>query len=74
MISRTVVVVIILKVHTRMAQEQERAKAKDKARTETVVAERRDSRRTHRRVKRNETSQADASNSKAVIEMRIPRS
>ena len=63
-----------LKVQTRMAQKQGRTKAEDKARTDTVVVERRDSRRTHRRVKRNETSQADASISKAVPEMRIPRS
>ena len=49
--SIAVVVVIFLKVQTRKAQEQERAKVKDKARTETVVEEHRDSRRTHRRVK-----------------------
>ena len=51
MTSRVAVVVIVLKAQSRKAQVQDRSKVKDNARTETVMAERQDNRRTHRRVK-----------------------
>ena len=51
MTSRVVVVAINRKVQTRKVQVQERAKVKEKARTETVMAEGQDIRRTRRRVK-----------------------